>query len=172
MTTTTDESIGSMTLRYTQQLGEILHACRVYQRTTRKHQIYRIVGLLTIFLGAWLTLTTGVQALNILVLLLGVFAYLDPMPLLMTWVTFRTSIAQREAYETTIDDEGTHFRIGTSRTSRPWSAYRRAVESDQVFLLIYGNWLYSVLPKRAIGDPRTIDQFRAALRTKIDVRPV
>ena len=167
---TTDASIGSMTLRYRQELGEILHACRVYQRTTRKHQIYRLVGLLTIFFGIWLILSSGAQFLHVLVVVLGMFAYFDPMPILMTYLTFRTSIAHREEYETTIDDEGTHFRIGGNRTSRPWSMYRRIVESDQVFLFVYGNWLYSGVPKRGIGDPRRIDQFREAIQTKAQVR--
>ena len=82
MTATTASSI---TLNYTHTLDEQLHACRLYQRSTRKHLIYRGIGFLAIFGGVWIAITTGVNPQALLLLALGLFTWFDPVHLQETF---------------------------------------------------------------------------------------
>lgn len=164
MTATTANSI---TLNYTHTLDEQLHACRLYQRSTRKHLIYRGIGFLAMFGGVWLAVTSGINLQALLLLALGLFTWFDPVPLLIVWSTFRSSPTLRQTVEAMFDQRGAHFRFGTERVSRPWERYQSFVESDRLFVLIHGRWAYSVVPKRAFADSQKIDAFRELLRAKI-----
>ncbi|HWQ16035.1 MAG TPA: YcxB family protein [Roseiflexaceae bacterium] len=169
MTSTTKaaDRAGTLMLRYTQQLDELMHAARLYQRSTRKHQIYKGLGALVIFLGAWLTLTAGLGLGPGLLFVLGAFLWLDPVPLVVLAAGYRRSVALREPYETVIDERGTHFTIGSNRVSRPWDRYTGYLESDRVFVLVFGRWAYSVIPKRALAGPEQVERLRGVLREKI-----
>lgn len=164
MTATTANSI---TLNYTHTLDEQLHACRLYQRSTRKHLIYRGIGFLAMFGGVWLAVTSGINLQALLLLALGLFTWFDPVPLLIVWSTFRSSPTLRQTVEAMFDQRGAHFRFGTERINRPWERYQSFVESDRLFVLIHGRWAYSVVPKRAFADSQEIDAFRELLRAKI-----
>jgi hypothetical protein len=171
MTTTAPqtESLATDTfvLRYTQQIGELVHAARLYQRTTRKHQIYRVVGIVAILGAAWFLLTGSPIGGPVLLLVLGAFLWFDPVPLLVIYGTFRNSAAVREAYQTTIDRGGTHFAIGGNRVNRPWDKYIGFLESERVFVLVYGRWAYSVIPKRALAGPEQLSALRELLRAQV-----
>lgn len=167
MTTATATLSDSITLRYTHTMNEQLHACRVYQRSTRKHLFYKFIGIVAVFSGAWLTFAAGLQPTALLLFGLGVFTWFDPVPLLMVWSTFRGSASLRQPFDAVFDQRGARFQFGKERVNRPWERYTSFVESPQVFVLIYGRWAYSVVPKRAFADPQAIDAFRALLRAKI-----
>lgn len=167
MTGATPVSAQHMTLQYTHTLDEQLHACRLYQRSTRKHLFYKFVAIVAIFTAVWIAFTAGVQAAALLLLALGLFTWFDPVPLLLVWSTFRSSPALRQPIETVFDRQGVHFRFGKERVSRTWDRYQSFVESDRVFVLIHGRWAYSVVPKRAFADQKAIDEFRELLRANI-----
>jgi hypothetical protein len=166
-TTTTPEKAAALVLRYTTPIDDMTHAARVYQRSTRKHQVYKVLGLLAIFLAAWTFLTSGLGVGPVLLLVLGVFLWFDPVPLLVLSAGLRNSPAVREQYETTIDERGTHFTIARNRTSRAWNKYERFLEGEHVFVLVYGRWAYSVIPKRALGGPVGEAELRAMLQRHI-----
>ena len=166
----TAPSIGALTLRYTQRTDEILHACRIYQRTTSKHRLFRLLGVGLVAVGGWLTVVQQTPLAAAGFIGLGLLMFADLAPLLMTWLTFRASVAHRQPYETTIDDDGVRFVIAGQRVTRRWSEYREVLESDLVFVLVVAPWQYSVLPRRAIGDPQRVQQFREAIATRVAVR--
>src|SRR5690606_20152621 len=87
-TATANASAPTLVLRYTQQIGELTHAARLYQRTTRKHQLYKVLGALVIFLAAWLVLTRGPAVGPALLVVLGAFLWFDPVPLLVIYGAF------------------------------------------------------------------------------------
>jgi len=167
MTVTAPAKPGAITLRYTHTMAEQLHACRLYQRSTRKHLFYKGIGALSIFGGIWVILTAGVQPAALLLLAMGIFTWFDPMPLLLVWSTFRSSPTLRQPFESIFDQRGAHFRFGSEHISRPWERYASFVESNRLFVLVHGRWAYSVVPKRAFGDQQSIDTFRELLRAKI-----
>jgi hypothetical protein len=163
-------SIGALTLHYTQRTDEILHACRIYQRTTPKHRLFRLLGVGLVALGSWLMFVQQTPLAAAGFVGLGLLMFADLAPLLMTWLTFRAGVAYRQPYETTIDDEGVRFVIAGQRVTRRWSEYREVIESDLVFVLVVASWQYSVLPRRAIGDPQRVQQVREAIATRVAVR--
>lgn len=169
-TKTPERAAGGVVLRYTQQIGELTHAARVYQRSTRKHLVYKVLGMLAIFLAAWTFLRSGPDFGPALLLALGAFLWFDPVPLAVLSAGLRNSVAVREPYETVIDARGTHFSIAGNRVSRTWDKYLRFLESERVFVLVYGRWMYSVIPKRALGDEVQVAALRELLRQRIGGR--
>ncbi|MEN9934381.1 MAG: hypothetical protein RLZZ387_960 [Chloroflexota bacterium] len=170
MTTTTTAAPAArevLVLRYTQQIDELMHAVRLYQRSTRKHQVYKLLGLLTMFLGAWTFLRSGIELGPVLLLILGAFLWFDPVPLVVLGAGLRNSPVVKEPYETLIDARGTHFKIGKNRVSRTWDKYNGFLESDRVFVLVYGRWAYSVIPKRALEGAEQAAALRATLKKHI-----
>jgi hypothetical protein len=168
MTTTSAEpTTDALVLRYTQRIDELTHAARVYQRSTRKHQVYKVLGLLAIFLAAWTFLRSGPDLGPALLLALGVFLWFDPVPLIVLGAGLRNTAAVRDPYETLIDARGTHFSIGKNRVSRGWDKYQRLLESERVFVLVFGRWAYSVIPKRVLADPAQEAALRELLRRHI-----
>jgi hypothetical protein len=167
MTAATPSTPHSVTLQYIHTLDEQLHACRLYQRSTRKHLFYKFVAIVAIFTAVWISFTAGVQPAALLLLALGLFTWFDPVPLLLVWSTFRSSPALRQPIEAVFDRKGAHFRFGAERVSRTWDRYQSFAESDRVFVLIHGRWAYSVVPKRAFADHQAIDGFRELLRANI-----
>lgn len=169
-TRTRERPADTVVLRYTQQIAELTHAARVYQRSTRKHLVYKVLGMLAIFLAAWTFLRTGPDLGPALLLALGIFLWFDPVPLVVLGAGLRNTVAVREPYETVIDARGTHFSIAGNRTSRTWDKYLRFLESERVFVLVYGRWMYSVIPKRALGGEAHVAALRELLRQRIGAR--
>lgn len=161
---------GAIALSYTQQIDELTHAVRVYQGSTRKHLIYKGLGMLAIFLGAWTFLTNGFGLGPALLLVLGAFLWFDPVPLIVLSAGLRNTPAVREPTELTVDERGTHFVFNKTRTTRAWEKYERFIESDRVFVLVYGRWAYSVIPKRALAGAEQVAALREILRQRIGAR--
>jgi hypothetical protein len=152
-----------MTIHYQPQLREQLDAARQYQRSTSKHRLYRVGSLLALGAAVWMLATGGPALLIVIWVALAVFMWFDPVPLLLTRLSYG-SRALRQTYQATFDEEGIVFEIGGQMVRRPWSRYTRVLESPDLFVLVYGPWSYSVIPKRAFADDAERDRFRALCR--------
>jgi hypothetical protein len=77
---------------------------------------------------------------------------------------------QRYQHEITADisEDGVHVVTPTADTQMKWSAIVRFLESDEIFMFFYAEWVFSVVPKRAFA-PGEINQFRELLHRKIPV---
>lgn len=155
-----------ITLSYTHTLDEHMHAARIYRATTRKHQVYRVIGFLAVFGAAWTLFTGGFAALALLWFIIGLFAWFNPMPLLMIYLTYRQSPRMQQPYEVRFDSQGAKFKIGNEQFARTWEKYRQVLESDRVFLLVVERWHYSLIPKRAF-DEQTMAAFRELLTQRM-----
>lgn len=161
-----DQYILPLTLHYRPSLAEQIEAARRYQSTTRKHRIYRIVSILAAGAAVWTLATAGFHLLAIVWLALALYTWFDPLPLLVVWMSFAGQATQAP-YGATFDNDGITFEIAGQRLLRPWERYTHMIETPNVFVLIYGNWAYSVIPRRAIGDSQAQADFHALLQRKI-----
>ena len=65
-----------------------------------------------------------------------------------------------------ISEDEVHVVTPTADIRRKWTGIISFLESDSIFMLFYGEWSFSVIPKNAFA-PGEIDIFRNLLRRKI-----
>ena len=156
-------------IRYQHRIEDHLQAARLYYRTTVFHLGDRIAAVVVLGMGvAGLTLV-GVHWWCVLMLALAPLAWfnlLSPFPLRMR-IAFRRDPKFREPYQLTFDEDGIRFETLTIDSRIDWSHFSQVLEDGQLFLLVYGKWMYSVVPKRTFSGAEEIDAFRTLLRQHI-----
>jgi hypothetical protein len=65
------------------------------------------------------------------------------------------------------EEEGISYVQGPVASRLDWNYYQRMIESREGFLLVYGDEIFSLIPKRAFADEQTMAQFRALTATKL-----
>jgi hypothetical protein len=161
------EASDEITIQYQYTLSDAVHASRLYQATTATRTIGRAVGVLLLALGCVSLYLWGLAWFTVACFLLAVIAGFDLITPLQAWWAFRANAelnAQR--WEVTLHSEGIHARTSTLDVQRTWSAYSGAVESERLFLLVYGKWLFAALPKRAFSSEEEIQALRQILESK------
>jgi YcxB-like protein len=153
------------TLNYRPNQAEQLEAARRYQATTRKHLFYRALSIASCGVVLW-SIANGMQLLAIIWLILALYTWFDPIPLLLAWIGSRGG-KDAPPYDATFADKGITFVIGDKPTQRNWERYTKLIETPNLFLLIYGSWAYSIVPRRAIGDTAAQERFKALVQGKL-----
>ncbi len=153
-------------LNYRPTLSEQVEAARRYQRTTRKFLLYRAISIAALAAVVWAFMTPGAQLLIPIWAILAVFTWFDPLPILLVWLSFRPPPGAAP-YQATFDEQGITFDIAGQRVSRPWNRYTKLLETPRIFVLVYGGWAYSVIPRNAFGDSTAQEQFRTLAKRKI-----
>ena len=104
----------------------------------------------------------------ILVFLLAPSAWFDLLYPLRLWITVRQNpMLLTGEYELTFDDQGCYAKTNEYEARRSWSAYTTALESDKMFVLVYGKNRFATVPKRAFSNTEEISQVRELLKSKI-----
>lgn len=65
------------------------------------------------------------------------------------------------------NEEGIQLQMGLIESNLNWQYYRSIVESPGGFLLVSGEDAFNFFPKRAFGDEKLINQFRALAWKKL-----
>ena len=65
------------------------------------------------------------------------------------------------------DEDGVHYKQGPTESRYPWNFYQRFLESGDAFLLICGEDVFNLIPKRAFADQREVDAFRTLASKKL-----
>lgn len=155
-----------LTLNYRPDLAEQVEAARRYQRTTRKFLLYRVISIAAVGAVVWAFMTPGAQLLIPIWVILALFTWFDPLPLLLVWLSFRPPPGAAP-YQAVFDEQGIVFDIAGQRVTRSWDRYTSLLEAPRSFILVYGGWAYSVIPRRAVGDSNAQEQFRTLVKRKL-----
>lgn len=153
-------------IEYKAQRDEQLEAARIYQATTLKHRIYRVGALVALAAAIWTLVASQNYPMIIIWAILAVFLWFDPVPLLAIRMSFRGA-ALRQLYRTRLDELGLHFDIGGQKLERPWTRYQYYLETPDLFVLVYGKWAYSVIPKRVFQSEEEIRNTRAMIERHV-----
>ena len=163
--TTTD----TITIRFKNALSDHLHASRVYEKTTFFHKIDKLVAVLLFLFGCWSVYAVGVRWWTVLWFVLAPFEWFNLLSLrpVQVWVLFKRNPKFLEWYELTFSEEGMLWKTDTIDARLRWTHYNKVVESNRAFLLIYGKWAYSMIPKSAFSNEGQVNAFRDLLRRKV-----
>jgi hypothetical protein len=69
----------------------------------------------------------------------------------------------------TIGDEGVKVSDAFSRHETQWQAFRRFIETPNLFLLMFGDYSFHMIPKRALNDDE-VTSLRHLLRARIQAQ--
>jgi hypothetical protein len=163
-----------ITIGFQYTARDAVEAYRLYATTTPIRSIGRAVALMCLVFGGLLLFFWGIQWYTALLFAVAVIEWFDLIPVLQGWFAFRTNAKlYARMWETTFDDEGVRARTSTDELHRSWAAYTTLLESERLFLLVYGKGLYGTIPKRAFANDEEIRTFRGMVESKgISVRQI
>ncbi|HZS06394.1 MAG TPA: YcxB family protein [Blastocatellia bacterium] len=73
----------------------------------------------------------------------------------------------RTEHEIVFAEEGIHYLQGATESNLNWLYYQRMMESADGFLLICGEDVFSLIPKRAFESEQAVSDFRALAGKKL-----
>ena len=161
--------MSEVTLEFENRLEDHLHADRLYSSHGVLAKVDKIVAVLLALTGAALVVMAGTRWWAYVPFPLAVAEWFDLFSIrpLQIRVAFKSNPKFRERYSLRFSEEGIHFKTATIDSTLKWDHYHACLESDRVFLLVYGKRMYTVLPKRAFQGPPQIDDFRELVKNKV-----
>ena len=156
-------------LEFDPQLADHLHADRLEYAHSALAKVDKVVAGLLVLAGVGLVAAAGPRwwcFLPFPAAALEWFNLLSIRPLQIR-VHFSSNPKFREHYRLRFGEDNIHFRTATIDSRLAWSHYTRVLESDRVFLLVYGKRMYTVIPKRAFPNDAEIGRFRDLVRRRI-----
>ena len=156
-------------LEFKNRLEDHLHAGRLCHSRSVLARVDKIVAVLLAAAGVTLVVMEPSRGWAYLAFPLAVAEWFDLFSIrpLQIRVAFKANPKFQEAYTLRFSEEAIHFKTATIDSPLKWDHYRSCLESDRVFLLVYGRRMYTVLPKSAFTSPSWIDEFRKLLRKKL-----
>lgn len=121
-------------------------------------------GLLAIA-GAFLLLQGSHLAWSVAFLLVSVIEWFDLFPAWAArgWLEYKWNPKFKDEYTLTVTPEHLRFKTSTIETTVKWDHYTKVVETDRIFVLVYGKQMYSVIPKRALPGEEEVRTLRNLL---------
>lgn len=86
---------------------------------------------------------------------------------LSTRIQYQRNPKYRDEYYLTFSPENIHFKTAAIDSVLQWTNYDDVIENADLFLLMYGKGLYTLVPKRCFHSNDEIDAFRALLNQTI-----
>jgi hypothetical protein len=84
-------------------------------------------------------------------------------------IRYRQEPKFKDEYFLTFTSEGIEFKTDNIDSSVAWSYYNKVIEGETMYLLIYGNSLFSLVPKRVFDNGQE-ESFRQLLKeNKLDI---
>ena len=137
----------------------------------RKHGIGsdKIFGSALLLLAAVMWFATGDGPYSLAALVGGLLLLGGPP--LMRRLELKRKWAREPFHQTehviTFEEDGINYAQGRVISHLDWQYYESMIESRDGFLLIYGEDIFSLIPKRAFADEQTMSEFRALATAKL-----
>src|SRR5262245_53467029 len=150
-----------ITIEFANRLSDHLAAQRLYYKSTLGWKMDKAVAVLLTAFGSVLVVRVGVRWWSLIWFPLGLAEWLNLLSIhgLRTRIAFKSNPKFRETYRLTFSDEGVHFKTTSIDSKIAWTHYTGTLEDGTVILLIYGRWMYTVIPKTAFDDRAQLTAF-------------
>ncbi len=152
-----------LTLDFDNELADHVAADRLYYKSTFWSKCDKVVATILLLFGIACVSLVGFRWWTLIWFPLSLaewFNWLSPRRL-RVWLFFRRNPKFLETYHLIVSDNGIHFRTRSIDSSIAWTHYNRILEDESVILLIYGGWMYTVIPKRVFEDVAQLSAFRS-----------
>lgn len=147
---------------------DIVSACRDYQSSIFMHRISKLASIGLILAGiSWFYLFD----FGIVPIFFWVFAVLewfDALQPIRAWFQYRSnSLLYSETYLIELDESGVHVKSDIVNSHRTWASFESYVDGESNFLLVYGRWTYSTIPKRVLPNKEDEERLRNLIKKKL-----
>ena len=139
---------------------EHMRAVQLYYQTTFFYKFDKVIAILLLLVGLTGIMTAGLHWWTVALIALAPVTWYNLLSALRFYLTFRSNPKYREHYDITFSQEELHFKTATIDSQIQWTLYHQLLEDEQLFVLVYGKWMYSVIPKRAFTDTAAQNTFR------------
>ena len=154
-----------LSVRFTNRLQDHLEARRILYRQGTMAKVDKGVALLLFGFGLCLVFFVGLRWWTVVWFPLAIAEWFDLLTL-SRWRTkleFQRNPKYQEEYQLTFTPQRIHFRTASIDATLQWTHYEQVIESQNLFLLMYGKALYTLIPKRCFHSSEEVDRFRTLL---------
>ena len=158
-----------ITLEFDNHLNDHLAAERLYYQSTFWAKGDKVAAVVLLLLGVFGIAMVGIRWWTLVWFPLAIvewFSWLDPYRFRVRFYLARNP-KFLETYQLTFSDAGIHFKTKSIESDIAWTHYQRILENESVILLLYGTWMYSVIPIRAFTNSVQLAAFRSLIGQKI-----
>ena len=162
-----------ISIRFVNELDDHLEARRVLYKEGVMAKVDKVVAVLLFGFGILSIASAGLLWWTVVWFPLALAEWFDLLTLSRwrTRVEFRRNPKFRDEYHLTFTPDHIHFRTASIDSTVQWTHYERVVESPDLFLLMYGSGLYTMVPKRCFSSKDALNSFRALLGRAIGREP-
>ena len=159
----------SISISFINELKDHIEAQRVLYSKGGLAKLDKIVAVLLFGFGIYCIAAIGLRWWTIIWFPLAVAEWFDLLSLSRwrTKVDFQRNPKFREEYHLTFSRENIRFKTTSFDSTLQWTHYERVIESSELFLLMYGKGLYTLIPKRCFHSNEEINAFRALVTQAI-----
>jgi len=156
-----------MTITYRPTQADLVHAARAWEGRHWRAVRY-VVAAVLVACGSFLIVGAGSWwgGVFVLVGLLEAFNLL-PAAVIRAMIEYRANPKFHDEVQLTLTPDGIHFRTSMIDSTLKWTLYSDYFETDRVFILIYGERMYTVIPKRALDGDAQVHEIRELLSSAI-----
>jgi|SRR5260221_656296 len=162
----------SVSLSFDNVVSDQLAAERLYYKSTVFATLDKVVAGILLLAGAFCIWGAGVRWWTLIFFPLAVLEWFDLLtirPLVIRrW--FKHNPKFGETYHLVLDQAGIQFRTKSLDSRISWDHYTQVLESDHLWLLVYGTRMYSVIPKRVFKGDDEMARFRSLVTQNIVAR--
>jgi YcxB-like protein len=160
-----------LSISFTNELKDHIEAQRVLYSRGVMAKLDKVVAALLFGFGICCLVFVGLRWWTIIWFPLAAAEWFDLLSLSRwrTKIEFQRNPKFREKYHLTFSRENIHFKTASFDSTLQWTHYERVIESPDLFLLIYGKGLYTLIPKRCFNSNEDIDAFRALVKQTIAI---
>jgi len=162
-------SISPIEVTFDNHLAEHLAAERLFYRSTLFWKLDKVVAVILFCMGAVATYQVGLRWWTVIWFPLAVAEWFNALSLrpLQIRYWFKRNPKFLDTYHLTFEEKAMHFQTRTIDSRIQWDQFDSSLEDDQLFLLVYGTRMYSIIPKRAFRTETEMREFRSFIARKI-----
>ena len=165
----TETESAPISISFINELKDHIEAQRVLYNESILAKLDKVVAVLIFGFGVYCVVFIGLRWWTIIWFPLAVAEWFDLFSL-NRWrakIWFQRNPKFREEYHLTFSHENIHFKTASLDSTLQWTHYERVIESPDLFLLMYGKGLYTLIPKRCFNSNEEINAFRALVNQAI-----
>jgi hypothetical protein len=157
-------------LQIDHRLSEHVQAERLYYaRHSKFASVDRIVAAALLLVGIVSTALVGLHWWTAIWFLLAPLEFFDLLSIAPLVVShrFKKTAKFHELNELEFTEDGIYFRTPTIDSRLKWEIYSEVIDNDDLILLVLGNQMYSVLPKRCFKNDEDIGKLLTMARKMV-----
>ena len=160
----------NINFKYTEK--EYANAVKLYYMKSSRIVFDFIIAVTLIIIGSLLQFNNPKSVINIFIVVAGVLflliliyaIYINPKRI------FRSEPKFKYEYFLSFSNDGVIFKTEHINSNLQWNHYVKFSESKEFYYLVYGRFMFTIIPKRAFENKSIEEEFKKLLIDKIKVR--